>query len=275
MKKFENYEEEKKYFEHEVPEEEFIKWYQESDLKNYEKPSVTIDTVIFQYDKELNKLQLMLLKRGTNPFKSFWKIPGSFANKEKDLNQACLEQIYGQTDIKVKPEEIEQLYTFSRPNRDPRTWVISVGYLVFLPKLSKITMDHGEYKLDWFDVECDKDENIYLTRNVKEKIVMNKKGEYLKDTTVKLAFDHNEIISTAIKRIRNKLDYEPIVLNVLGSGFTLPEARKVYAKFLGIDYKLIDNSNFKKTHEHLFKEIGMTAETKVGRPAKIYRIKNK
>ncbi|MGK0612295.1 NrtR DNA-binding winged helix domain-containing protein, partial [Enterococcus faecalis] len=64
-----------------------------------------------------------------------------------------------------------------------------------------------------------------------------------KDT---LALDHSEIILKAFKRIANKMEHEPKVLQVLGKNFTITEARKVFAKFLGIDYHSIDHSNFKK-----------------------------
>ncbi len=61
-----------------------------------------------------------------------------------------------------------------------------------------------------------------------------------------MAFDHSQIIIKAFNRIVNKMDHEPQVLQVLGDTFTITEARKVFAKFLGVDYHSIDHSNFKK-----------------------------
>ena len=54
-----------------------------------------------------------------------------------------------------------------------------------------------------------------------------------KDT---LAFDHSQIILKAFNRVVNKMEHEPQVLQVLGKDFTITEARKVFAKFLGFDY---------------------------------------
>ncbi len=85
-----------------------------------------------------------------------------------------------------------------------------------------------------------------------------------KDT---LAFDHSQIILKAFNRVVNKMEHEPQVLQVLGKDFTITEARKVFAKFLGIDYKTIDHSNFKKAMLQYFDEIG-ERPVGIGRPSK-------
>ena len=88
-----------------------------------------------------------------------------------------------------------------------------------------------------------------------------------------LAFDHARILGVAIRRIRNKLDYQPSILQVLGHTFTLKEAREVYAPFLNTTAAAIDNSNFKKTHQHLFVEVGTAHDrTRSGRPPKLFKL---
>ena len=94
------------------------------------------------------------------------------------------------------------------------------------------------------------------------------------DPKTHLAFDYDWIFKVACERIRNKLNYRPNVLLVLGSTFTMREARCVYAPFLMKKVDEIDNSNFRKTHMHLLKEIGTeTVQKRPGRPAKIYALK--
>ncbi|MPM59350.1 hypothetical protein SDC9_106190 [bioreactor metagenome] len=88
----------------------------------------------------------------------------------------------------------------------------------------------------------------------------------------KLAFDHSFIVLKAFNRIVNKMEHEPQVLQVLGKDFTITEARKVFAKFLGIDFKTIDHSNFKKAMLQYFDEIG-ERPVGIGRPSKIYQLK--
>ena len=64
----------------------------------------------------------------------------------------------------------------------------------------------------------------------------------------------------------------PQVLQVLGKDFTITEARKVFAKFLGVDYRSIDHSNFKKAMTQYFEELG-ERPVGIGRPSKIYQLK--
>ncbi|WP_421648280.1 NrtR DNA-binding winged helix domain-containing protein, partial [Levilactobacillus brevis] len=78
--------------------------------------------------------------------------------------------------------------------------------------------------------------------------------------------------TTAINRIKNKLDYQPQILRILGNTFTLRQAREVFAAFLGTTIDKIDNSNFKKTHNHLFKEVGAATLNHSGRPPKLYQL---
>ncbi|MBU5582568.1 NUDIX hydrolase, partial [Enterococcus sp. S181_ASV_20] len=66
---------------------------------------------------------------------------------------------------------------------------------------------------------------------------------------------------------------QPLILQVLGEEFTITEARKVFAKFLGVDYKTVDPSNFKKAMLQYFDEIG-ERPVGIGRPSKIYRLKD-
>lgn len=272
--KFENYTQEKEYYETQATEEEFLKWYHEQDLKTYETPSLTVDSVMFAFDKEENDLKVLLIKRKANPFKNKWALPGGFVNKGESTDETCLRETEEETGLKLPKENIEQLYTLSTPNRDPRTWVVTVAYLTFLPEVPQLVAGDDALEAQWFSVKINKSSDKINLINKKETIRLNTDGTYYDEdySDSRLAFDHNEIIATAIKRVVGKLDYQPTILNVLGSTFTLVEARKVYAKFLGVDYKDIDNSNFRKTHGHLFEEVGENAVS-VGRPAKLYRLK--
>ena len=54
--------------------------------------------------------------------------------------------------------------------------------------------------------------------------------------------------------------------------YTSRQAREVFAAFLGTTIDKIDNSNFKKTHNHLFKEVGAATLNHSGRPPKLYQL---
>jgi 8-oxo-dGTP diphosphatase len=120
----------------------------------------------------------------------------------------------------------------------------------------------------WFSLER-KANQIFLSSGDVEIILDLVSGQSVgKDT---LAFDHSAIILKAFERVANKMEHEPQVLLVLGENFTITEARKVFAKFLGIDFKLIDHSNFKKAMLQYFTEIG-EKPVGIGRPSKIYEL---
>ncbi|MGO2686378.1 MAG: NUDIX hydrolase, partial [Enterococcus italicus] len=168
----------------------------------------------------------------------------------------------------ISKQNIEQLHTFSTPHRDPRGWVVTVSYLAFIGEEPLIAGDDAE-DVRWFSLER-KVNHIHLECDQTAIVLDLSTGQSLgKD---QLAFDHSAIILKAFNRIANKMEHEPQVLQVLGDSFTIKEARQVFAKFLGIDFRLIDHSNFKKSLLHFFDEIG-ERPTGIGRPSKVYRLK--
>ncbi|GAF37440.1 Nudix-related transcriptional regulator NrtR [Lentilactobacillus farraginis DSM 18382 = JCM 14108] len=58
----------------------------------------------------------------------------------------------------------------------------------------------------------------------------------------------------------------------MGPKFTLKDARLVYAPFLKVSVDQIDNSNFKKSHRHLFTDVGTSVSNRPGRPARVYKL---
>ena len=116
-----------------------------------------------------------------------------------------------------------------------------------------------------------KGSQLYLTSGQDVEIILNLKTG-LSSGSDSLAFDHSQIVLKAFKRVAEKMEHEPRVLQVLGPTFTITEARKVFAKFWGMDFKSIDHSNFKKAMLQYFDEIG-EKPLGIGRPSKIYQLK--
>jgi 8-oxo-dGTP diphosphatase len=59
----------------------------------------------------------------------------------------------------------------------------------------------------------------------------------------RLAFDHSEILQTALHRLRGKLTYAPIGFELLPQKFTIKQLQKLYEVVLGTK---LDNRNFRK-----------------------------
>ncbi len=132
-----------------------------------QKIAVTVDSVVFC--KANNQFKVLLIQRKKDPFKDEWALPGGFVNEGENLETAAKRELYEETGVKV--ESIEQVQAFGEPGRDPRGHTISIAFLsrIFCEEDLKPSDDAKDAK--WFDVE--------------------------KLPTMKLAFDHDEIINVA------------------------------------------------------------------------------
>ncbi|WP_122645737.1 NUDIX hydrolase [Enterococcus mediterraneensis] len=269
MKRFSSKAEEKLYYEQEASEEDFLQWYKRQEHPDYEKPALTVDMVLMCYNKEEDQIKTLLIQRKSHPYKNSWALPGGFVEPRESTGESVIRETKEETGVEISTHNIEQLHTFSRPDRDPRGWVVTVSYLAFIGE-EPLSAGDDAAEVRWFTLER-KRNNIHLTNGDVEIILDLQTGASSGPDT--LAFDHSEIILKAFNRVANKMEHEPLVLQVLGDSFTITEARKVFAKFLGIDFRSIDHSNFKKAMLQYFEEIG-ERPVGIGRPSKIYRLKD-
>ena len=240
------------------------KQYLESyDASKFERPSVTTDIVIFTIDKE-DDLNILLIKRGCHPYKNHWAIPGGFLEVSKEsLDEAAARELKEETNI--DNVYLKQLYTFGEPNRDPRTTVVSVAYTALVPKES-LNVKAGDDAEDaqLFKIKYDVNGIIFY-------------NDAINITENDLAFDHNEIIRTAITRLRNRIDYEDDAFNLLKdkSSFTISELKRIYDS---IKNTTLDLPNFRKMflREYVTSgkviELPETIQSK-GKPTKLYCLK--
>src|SRR5258706_14738247 len=95
----------------------------------YDRPSVTVDVLIFAIDGE--KLKILLIKRKLWPFENMWAIPGGFVQMKESLEAAALRELEEETG--VKDVYLEQLKTFGDPKREPRMRNITGSHFALLP----------------------------------------------------------------------------------------------------------------------------------------------
>jgi 8-oxo-dGTP diphosphatase len=205
-------------------------------------PAVTVDVVVFTIRD--GKLKLLLVRRAGKPYRGKWALPGGFVQMKEDLEEAARRELEEETG--VSGVFLEQLYTFGRPDRDPRERVITVAYYALIPseKLQIRAASDAE-AVGWFAL----------------------------DDLPDLAFDHAEIVAMAHQRLVAKLDYSTIAFAFMPEKFTLTELQEVYEI---IRREAIDKRNFRKW----ILGLGQIAETKeerrggVRRPARLYRVKH-
>jgi len=208
----------------------------------YPHPAVTTDIVIFTIrDKQL---KLLLIKRGGEPFKGKWALPGGFIKLDEDLESGARRELAEETGI--SGVYLEQLYTYGAVDRDPRERVITVAYyaLIASDKIQIQAATDAE-DVDWFSM----------------------------DELPKLAFDHKKIVEMAHQRLVAKLDYSNIAFQFMPNSFTLSELQEVYEIILREE---MDRRNFRKWMLALdqIKETGEERRAGAHRPAKLYRVIN-
>lgn len=178
----------------------------------YPRPSLTVDCIIFGLDKS-SRLKVLLIQRAKDPFKNHWALPGGFVDENETLEAAALRELQEETG--VSDVFIEQLFTFGTPGRDPRGRVVTVAYYALINLAEhKIGADTDAQDVKWFPI----------------------------NELPPLAFDHAEILETAITRLRSKLRYQPVGFELLAEKFTLTQLQKLYETILDKD---LNKRNFR------------------------------
>lgn len=212
---------------------------------------VAVDVVVFTVDD--NRLQVLLTRRpDEEPYPGHWSLPGGFIGPRESTDEAAARELAAKAG--VEDVFLEQLYTFSKPDRDPRSRVVSVAYYA-LVSADELDGDAGVREAHWCDIRTNGEGRVHVDLP---------EGGGASD----LAFDHRKILQTAIDRIRGKLEYVPIGFQLLPEQFTLTELQKVYEAVLGKD---VDKRNFrsKLLKSGLIRELDAVRKGP-HRPAKLY-----
>lgn len=130
---------------------------------------VTVDIVILKESKP--NQTILLIKRKNTPFQDCWALPGGFVDENEDLEAAAIRELEEETQIKTT--NLQQIKAFGKPFRDPRSHVISVSFLGFVPENNIANAADDAKEIGWFSIN-----------NLPD-----------------LAFDHLEIINFTLNKI--------------------------------------------------------------------------
>lgn len=181
----------------------------------YPHPAVTTDCVIFGFDGE--RLQVLLIERGIEPFKGRWAFPGGFIKMDETAEEGALRELKEETGM--ENAFIQQFHTFSNPLRDPRERVITIAFYA-LVRIQEVKGGDDAASARWFPL----------------------------DEIPALAFDHDHMLRMATQRLRQEIHFHPIGFELLPEKFTLRELQSLYEAILGITF---DRRNFAKKMLHL------------------------
>ena len=198
--------------------------------------------VVFQVRVET--LQVLLWQRARDPFSGAWSLPGGRLDPDETLELSILRHLATKVDVR-EVAHLEQLGTWSEPDRHPEQWELATAYLGLVP----LELDpHVPVDTRWFPV----------------------------DQLPKTAFDHGAIVLAGRERLRGKLSYSNIGFALAPATFTISELRDLYRSAIGHE---ISATNLQRVllRRGVLKVTGERREPGPagGRPAAVYRFERR
>lgn len=208
--------------------------------------AVTVDVVILTMSA--GALNVLLVRRGEEPYKGVWAIPGGFKRPTETLDQAASRELSEETGVDAA-SLLTQFGAYGDPGRDPRMNVVTVAYVAVLRDVGAVVAGTDAAEAALVPV-----------------------ADVL-EGRIELAFDHLRIARDAIERVRVELEVSGIATAFVGATFTLAELRAVYEAVWGVQ---LDAANFRRSvaaEDGWVIPTGRRAEPgpSGGRPAELYR----
>ncbi len=232
-------------------EQQFLAKYRPED---FARPSVAVDVVVLTV-KDAH-LCVLLVLRDEHPFKGKWALPGGFLrvgrsakDQGEDLDAAAARELEEETGLRAEQVLLEQLRAFGRSGRDPRMRVVSVAYFALVrPDLLPLVRPGGDVsRVRWVPVSEARE----------------------------LAFDHDEILETAVEHVTERLETTAISKSLVPDTFTIPELR---AAFEIVTRKRLDRGNFRRKFNALVAsgvvERAPGKRATASKPAAVYRFRS-
>ncbi len=111
-----------------------------------------------------------MIKRGIDPFKGYWALPGGYLEWDESLEEAVKREVKEETGLEVS--SLQLIGVYSLPGRHPKQ-VVNISYLVEAE--GKLLPGDDAVRVKWFDTQ---------------------------DLPERLAFDHKKIINDGIKLLK-------------------------------------------------------------------------
>ena len=132
----------------------------------YPRPAVTAYCIVFS---RYPKPQVLLIRRGNEPFKGEWAFPGGFLNMDETVQECARRELEEETGLVV--QDIHLVGVYSRPGRDPRGHTVTPAFLSIMDYPLDVCGGDDAAQAQWFPL----------------------------NQLPVLAFDHGEIISDAMR----------------------------------------------------------------------------
>lgn len=204
-------------------------------------PVHTALATVFQV--RADELQVLLWERARDPFSGFWSLPGGTLGEDETLEESILRHLETKVDVS-EVAHLEQLGTWSEPDRHPQRWELATAYLGLVP------------------------------RDIDPRVPGDTRWRRV-DELPPTAFDHGSIVLAGRERLRGKLSYSNVGFALAPPTFTLAELRDIYAAALGYD---VSATNLKRVllRRGVLEPTGerRTHGPSGGRPAEVFRFRS-
>lgn len=279
-------------------------------ITNFERPSVATDIVVFSIMEEgennnfrklaKRALKVLLVKRGSYPYKGCFALPGGFCRPDEDVYKTARRELFEETN--VKDVYLKQAGVFGDIGRDPRGWIISNAFLALIDS-KKYNLRGGTdaWEAKWFAVNMEakeikreicvenKNDSIYI-ETIYTLIFTNEDSEdgFMVDikeykrfenyheivsyeilSSGKLGFDHGKIILHALLQLKKDVaNDDKIVFDLMPELFTLTDLQSAFEVIL--NEKLL-KANFRRKIADYVIETEKSIEGAGHRPAKLFK----
>lgn len=196
-------------------------------ISGFPTPHLTVDVVLLTIEQ--GAIKVLLMRRACEPFANCLVLPGGFVRAHETLDATARWVLADKA--RLPDVEVEQLFTFSEPERDPRGWVVSVAYftLVAAERVRTMLAEVGQGAgLQLASIVGEPSGEVSLT---------------VDDQVIGLGFDHLAMIATAVERIRGKLDWSMAAFALLPAEFTLYDVQRVHEVIL---CRPVNKAHFRK-----------------------------
>jgi 8-oxo-dGTP diphosphatase len=190
------------------------------------------------------RLRVLLWERAQDPYSGAWSVPGGDLEPGETLEQSIRRHLAAKVDVR-ELAHLEQLGTWSDPERHPLEWQLATAYLGLVPRDVDPTVPPDT---TW----------------------------HLVDALPPMAFDHAAIVLAGRERLRAKLSYTNVGFALAPDTFTISELRDLYAAALGHD---VNATNLQRVllRRELLEDTGDVRPPgpSGGRPATVFRFRSR
>lgn len=257
--------------------------------EEFARPSVAVDVAVLTVVPEARPwLGLLVYQRAGHAYPGRWDIPGGFVRAGERLAETVLRVLREKSDVQgLAPT---QLHVFDDPKRDERGWVIAVAQMDAVP----------HQRLQAAMTRRD-DVRIVRVQDSDGRVRVQLPGRFRR-----LPWDHDEIVTMAVERLRERYARRPdpdgltlssdvgmtttthppnvptldrgtlmgdsevdalVAGAETGPSFTLTELRRVHEAVAG---RPLQRDTFRRMVEPRLQRTAFTSEGRVGRPGVLY-----